>query len=332
MAINTSVYSPKQFALYLAIQDENMGTAETTSADFVKLDVTSVEDVDWAGGLVQDRTLRSGQQVFHPKDHFVSEKGSSKTLAFEWVVSGELGLQKLLQLISEDTSPTGTVTTAGNRTPAVYAHGAGTGEYATLIISNPYTAEDRTYHSAVLTSLSLSMDAGTAGGRLVASGTFYSGYNATPAASTDADSGTASETAFVKTIYDCTTKAIGVAGSEADVVCRSFDLTINYPAVRVGYQGSDGECEGYSRSGQYSANGNMSVKYDANSKPALADFLAGAERSINFGDGAAINFDLLQVVYTGYALNMDEEAGAFVDIPFECVADGSEALYTIIAT
>ena len=76
----------------------------------------------------------------------------------------------------------------------------------------------------------------------------------------------------------------------------------------------------------------MSVKYDANSKPALTDFMAGSEKSINFGDGSAINFDLLQVVYTGYALNMDEEAGAFVDIPFECVADGSEALYTITAT
>ena len=60
--------------------------------------------------------------------------------------------------------------------------------------------------------------------------------------------------------------------------------------------------------------------------------LAGSEKSINFGDGSAINFDLLQVVYTGYALSFDEEAGTFVDFPFECVADGSEALYTIIAT
>ena len=332
MAINTSVYSPKQFSLYLAIQDENMGTAETTAGDFVKLDVVNVTDVDWVGGLVQDRTLRSGQQVFHPKDHYVSEKGASKELSFEWVVSGELGLQKLLQLISEDTSPTGTVTTAGNRTPAVYAHGAGTGEYATLIISNPYAAEDRTYHSAVLTSLTLSMDAGNNGGRLVASGTFYTGYTATIGTSTTTDSGTASETAFVKTLYDCTTKNCGTASSEVDLVCRSFEFTINYPAVRIGYQGGSGECEGYSRSGQYSANGNMSVKYDANSKVVLTDMLAGSEKSINFGDGSAINFDFLQVVYTGYALNFDEEAGTFVDIPFECVAEGSEALYTIIAT
>lgn len=332
MAINSSVYSPKQFALYLAIQGENMGTAETTASDFVKLSVNSIEDVDFVGGLVTDRTLRSGQQVFKPTDHYASEKGATKSLSFEWVVDGELGLQKLLQLISEDTSPEGTTTTAGNRSPAVYSHGAGTGEYATLIISNPYTAEDRAYHSAVLTSLTLSLDAGTAGGRLVASGTFYSGYTTTIGANTATDSGTTSDTAFVKTIYDCTTKAIGASGSELDVVCRSFDLTINYPAVRIGYQGSNGECEGYSRSGQYSANGNISVKYDAHSKPALTDLMAGSEKSINFGDGSAINFDLPQIVYTGYGLNMDEEAGAFVDIPFECVADGAEALYTIIAT
>mgnify|MGYP003135389668 FL=1 len=332
MAINTAVYSPKQFELYLALQSSNLGTAEDTSGDFVKLAVTNVEDIDFAGGLIQDRTLRTGQQIMRPTDHFVSEKGSAKNISFEYVVDGELALQKLLQLISEDTSPTATVTTAGNRTPAVYAHGADTGEYATLIVSSPFSSKDRTFHSAVLTSLTLSMSAEASGGRLIASGTFYTGYNVTVGASTATDSGTASETTFVKTIYDCTTKQIGSASSEVDVVCRSFDLTINYPAVRIGYQGGNAEPEGYSRSGEYSASGNISVKYDANSEPSLADFLAGSEKSINFGDGSTINFDLPQVIYTGSSLSFDEEAGTFVDIPFSCVADGSEALYTITAT
>jgi hypothetical protein len=164
---------------------------------------------------------------------------------------------------------------------------------------------------------------------LIASGTFYTGYNVTVGASTATDSGTASETTFVKTIYDCTTKQIGAG---VDVVCRSFDLTINYPAVRIGYQGGNAEPEGYSRSGEYSASGNISVKYDANSEPSLADFLAGSEKAISFGDGSTINFSLPQVIYTGSSLSFDEEAGTFVDIPFSCVADGSEALYTITAT
>tara|TARA_Y100000361_G_scaffold153474_1_gene175377 strand:+ start:3606 stop:3761 length:156 start_codon:yes stop_codon:yes gene_type:complete len=43
MAINTAVYSPKQFELYLALQSSNLGTAEDTSGDFVKLAVTNVE-------------------------------------------------------------------------------------------------------------------------------------------------------------------------------------------------------------------------------------------------------------------------------------------------
>lgn len=324
MAIDSNVYSGKQFELYLAIESGNMGTAESLNANFVKLAVNSISDVDFSG-ITQERNLRVGQQIKKPSDHYVSQKGASYTLGFEWIVDHEEGLQKLLQLISEDTASDYRV--AGTFTPAVYSHGASTGVRATVIVSNPNSGDDRTLTSCILTSLTLSMDAGSDGGRLKASGTFYTGYKPTIGASTVSPAGT--ETSFVKTIFDCTTKTIG--GN--DVVASSYSLTINYPGVRIGYQGANADPEQYSRADEYSANGSINVKYDANTDGELAYFLNGAEKAIVFGDGGTnISFTCSQVVYTGFNTAFDNAEGAMVEVPFDCVADGSENLYSIVAT
>jgi len=339
MAVLGAVYSPKQYELYIGIEQSVFGTAEDTASDFVKLDVASVGDIDWAGGLTVDRTLRTGQQVKKPADHYSTQKGGTWSMPFEWVVSNEEGLQKLLQLVTEDTSPHVSVARTGSQSALTYGfHGeAANSATATVIISNPYAAEDRVLTSAVVQDLTLSMDAGTAGGRLVASGTFWTGYTPTIGANTVTPSGTT--TSYVKGLYNCTTKNFGAAGSELDLVARSFSYTISNPATRLGYQGSAGDPETYSRSGEYVANGAMQVKYDAQSKPALTALhvdgdgtASGKERSINFGDGSAINFDLLQVVVTGFTKNMDEEAGVFVDITFDSVALAGEAVHTLIFT
>ena len=86
------VYSGKKYSLFLGRQTDAssalaMGVAQTTNGEFVELDVASITDIDFTGGLVTDRTLRTGQQVKRLTDHFVSEKGSTKTFAFEWVCS-----------------------------------------------------------------------------------------------------------------------------------------------------------------------------------------------------------------------------------------------------
>jgi len=339
MAIKGEVYSPKQYELYIGIEQSAFGTAEDTASDFVKLDVATVGDIDWSGGLTADRTLRTGQQVKKPADHYSTQQGGTWTLPFEWVVSHEEGLQQLLQLVTEDTSPNVSVVRLGSASPLEYGeHGqAANSATATVIISNPYTSEDRVLTSAVVQDLTLSMDAGTAGGRLVASGTFWTGYTPTIGSNTVSPAGT--QTSYVKGLYHCTTKNFGAASSELDLVARSFSYTISFPATRLGYQGSAGDPETYSRSGEYSASGTMQVKYDANSLPALTALhvkgdgtASGKERSINFGDGSAINFDLLQVIVTGYTKNMDEEAGVFVDISFDSVALAGEAIHTLIFT
>jgi len=322
MAIDGNVYSSKQFELYIADQSA-MGTANDTDAEFVKLDVVSVSDIDFGGGLVQERNLRSGQQIKKLTDHYVSQKGASASLSFEWVVSHKEGLKQLMKMISEDTGSAYEM--AGSFAPATYKHGATTGEMATVIISNPMSTDDRVLHSAVLTELTLSMDSGSEGGRLVASGTFYSGYKPVVGASTVAPSGT--ETAYVETIYDCSTKQLG----GQDLVAKSFSCTWSYPAVRLGFQGGSAEAEQYGRSGEITCSGSALVKYDGASAGQLAGFLGGSSRAVTFGDGASFQVSAPTVVYTGFNVDLgDSEEGAFVEIPFEGTATGSNNLYSVI--
>ncbi len=79
------VYSGRKYSLFLGRQTDAstpiaMGTAQSTNGEFVELDVVSVTDIDFTGGLVTDRTLRTGQQVKRLTDHFVSEKEHQRLL------------------------------------------------------------------------------------------------------------------------------------------------------------------------------------------------------------------------------------------------------------
>jgi hypothetical protein len=335
------VYSGKKYSLFLGRQTDAstpvaMGTAQTTDNQFVELDVASITDIDFTGGLVTDRTLRTGQQVKRLTDHYVSEKGATKTFSFEWVCSHKEGLSILLELISDGDVAT-PFALLGNHEPATYSAGATTGALATIILknldSNKEAGQDRVMHDAALTSLTLSMDSGTSGGRLIASGTFMSGHTVNTANSGVAADGT--ETSFVKTLYDMTTKTIdGVA-----VIVNSFSLDITNPCVRVGYDAT-GDAEGYSRAGEVTCVGSMNVLYNENSDAFLATVLqnpattAGAVAPVLFGDAAigsgALGFSVPQAVLTSHTVSMEgAEEGMMLEVGFEGTALATEKLYEI---
>jgi len=335
------VYSGKKYSLFLGRQTDAstpvaMGTAQTTDNQFVELDVASITDIDFTGGLVTDRTLRTGQQVKRLTDHYVSEKGATKTFAFEWVVSHKEGLIILLELISDGDVAT-PFALLGNHEPATYSAAATTGALATIILknldSNKEAGQDRVMHDAALTNLSFRMEAGTSGGRLIASGTFMSGHTVNTANSGVAADGT--ETSFVKTLYDMTTKTIdGVA-----VIVNSFSLDITNPCVRVGYDAS-GDAEGYSRAGEVTCVGSMNVLYNENSDAFLATVLqnpattAGAVAAVLFGDAAigsgALGFSIPQAVLTSHTVSMEgAEEGMMLEVGFEGTALATQKLYEI---
>jgi hypothetical protein len=335
------VYSGKKYSLFLGRQTDAstpvaMGTAQSTNGEFVELDVATITDVDFTGGLVADRTLRTGQQVKRLTDHYVSEKGGTKSFGFEWVCSHKEGLIMLLEMIS-DGDVASPFAIAGNHEPATYSTAATTGALATVILknldSNKEAGQDRVMQDAALTNLSLRMEAGTSGGRLIVSGTFMSGHTVSTASTSVVPSGT--ETTFVKTIYDCTTKTIdGVA-----VIVNSFSIDITNPCVRVGYD-SNGDAEAYSRAGEITCAGTMNVLYDENSDGFLATVLqnpattAGAVAPILFGDAAigsgAIGFSIPQAVLTSHSVSIEgAEEGMMLEVGYEGTALAAQLLYNI---
>ena len=328
-ALDKTVYSGKQYEAYVSIQTDALGTNDV-SGTLYKLRLSEVNDIEWSEGFITADVERTGQRVMRPTDHIKKYNGGTFTWSFDnLVIENEAVLQLLLQLISEDDSPAGTVAITGNQGTVAYEQGASTGEYACIVLSSPDTDKDRLMHSAVLQELTLSMSPDNNGGLLTASGTFYSGYQ--PVIGAEETSPDATAVNYTKGFFDCTTSQIG----GDDVVINSFDLTISNPAVRVGYEtvnSVDGEPCAYMRGGQISVTGNVTVKLDDNvAQIVTEDFLVGTSANISIGDGSSIDFDIPTAKYTGDS-HTNTDSGVFVELPFMGTAEGSNALVTIIAT
>ena len=313
--LDKTVYSGKQFESYVSLQSDALGTNDV-SGTLYKIRTPEVSDIDFSAGFQTADVERTGQRVLRPTDHFKVYKGGTFTWSFsDYAVENEAALQLLLQLVTEDDSPSGTCVISGNQGSVVYEEGASTGEYACVVISSPDADEDRLMFSSILQELTLSIDPTQNGGRLTA--TEGTGANATAVD-------------YTRGFFDCTTMSIG----GDDVVLNKFDITISNPATRVGYSTVNSithEPSAYNRGGQISVTGNVSAKLDDNVTDTIADFRAGTSVNISVGDGAAIDFDIPTAKYTGYS-HTNTENGVFIDLPFMGTADGSDPLVTIIAT
>ena len=328
MDLDKTVYSGKQFESYVSIQSDALGTNDV-SGTLYKIRTPQINDIDYSNGSVFADAVRSGQRVQRPTDHIATFKGGTFTWPFsDYVVENEAALQMLLQLVSEDSSPSGTVAMTGNQATVVYEEGASTGEYACVVKSSPDADEDRLKHSAILQELTLSMNPTQNGGRLTASGVFFSGYQ--PVIGTEGTSANATAVDFTKGFFDCTTMSIG----GDNVVLSNFDVTISNPAQRVGYSTVNSithEPSAYMRGGMIEVTGNVSAKLDDNVTDTIDDFRDGTSVNISIGDGSSIDFDIPTAKYTGYT-HTETDSGVFIDLPFKGTADGSNALITIIAT
>ena len=328
-ALDNTVYGSKQYEAYLSLQTDALGTNDV-SGTLYKLRVPTVNDIDFSAGFQTADVERTGQRVLRPTDHIKVYKGGTFTWSFDGlVVENQALLQLLLQLVSEDDSPSGTVAMTGNQGTVAYEQGASTGEYACLVLASPDADKDRLMHSSILQELTLSMDPGTNGGLMTASGTFWSGYQ--PVIGAEGSGVDATAVDYTKGFFDCTTSQLG----GDDVTMNNFSLTISNPATRVGYETVNsiaGEPCAYMRGGQISVTGSVSAKLDDNVAQIITeDFLVGTSTNISIGDGSTIDFDIPTAKYTGHS-HTDMEGSVFVDLPFMATADGSGALVTIDIT
>ena len=339
----TRAYGGKEFSVRLGIRDQSatgIGTAVSTDGHTltpVVYRLNSLSDIAWDGGYQRTELSRTGTRMKRAED-VINHYGSGVwTWDFDWTVDNEVGLQNLLNLIYPENangadSTSGFIIPAAPLTTTDYKHGAVGSVNATadIVIDNPLTAESRLMHGAILQTLTLTMSADSNGGILGASGQFMSGYKPVlqdcDSIVTNSES-TASD--YAKGLFDCTVHTVG--GDDASV--KAFSLTISNPATRVGFQGSSGETDGYSRAGMIDITGNITIKADDNAMEHIDAWQSNSTVAIALNDGSNFLFSILNANMSGHNLDMADE-GIFVEIPFTATsgADAGAIPLTIKAT
>ena len=204
---------------------------------------------------------------------------------------------------------------------------------AFIILQNPLASRDHYMHNANLQNLTLSMDAGTDGGRLRASGQFMTGYK--PVIETNTVGADTGDADYVGSLFDCDTSTLGTDA----MVVKSFSLTIDNPATRVGYQGTAGETDGYSRGGALSITGSITMKSDSLQQINDDTFWKlNATTAIVLKPGSpsaasTIDFSIPSANISNISMDMAEE-GMFQTVDFTATsgADAATTLAVIKAT
>tara|TARA_Y100000310_G_scaffold211961_1_gene212766 strand:+ start:3350 stop:4390 length:1041 start_codon:yes stop_codon:yes gene_type:complete len=266
-------YSGREWSAIVGIANNDTSGGKvgeaTQDANHVNLSkvlmrVDSLNMFDYSASYQRAEVARAGVRSLRAED-IISHYGSGTwTWDFDWLVDNEKGIQNLLELMYPNHSDTITTSMTFPAAPTVndLSHGETTetvSKLAFIILQNPLTSRDHYMHNANLQNLTLTMDAGTDGGRLRASGQFMTGYKPIIEANTvGADTG---EADWSGGLFLCDTATLG--GGSDHMTVKSFSLTIDNPAQRVGYQGTAGETDGYSRGGALSITGSITMKSDS---------------------------------------------------------------------
>lgn len=292
--------------------------------------------------LVESGEIRSNNSgmIETDLDQFRTRKGGFVTLDFE-VPAERSFLSRLVANVLQDHDESGSSpnfvhtskaasgallsrpdfdATSSDGIPSLFnigLYGAGSGD-------------DKLITNAVLQSLTMNFD--MSDGRLLLSGTFYSGFanNGFKVGQTISSAPSLMSTSVnqIESYFD--TKTLDINGSSTDAVITGVSFTIENNISRVG-RAADGDAENYAF-GIPSVNitGEISLMYDDNfndgANNVLQDFLDGDTATLTLKqttDGtvdAAGEMSIIAEIYStavNYDLNAD--TGAIITIPFKVV-------------
>ena len=337
MAISTSAYSPKEFQVLIAEQDA-FGTIEASGGNaYHALDVDSVGSPSL--NPVQALDVRNGSRVLQATDFFQDVKTSVKEISVSGTATTN-ALDMLLENIMGEAegAASGVYSFLSNK--AVQQIGTGDGSLAgtalSVVIKSGFgTNADLSFKDCVVTSLTLSGDTGTEGGRIKFSATFQTGSTVedlTDAATTvDTAFTAASENYLMSSWTDPDYRQIVGVNS---LLMSSFSLSLENPSTFHG-----ATTNGYelcARAGEFSATLDATVKYDDKTEDmfeVLNNQSTGASKGITLLNNDAsltdANFgiNMPASVLTNVAFN--EGDVMMLDISAKAVGDGTNALVEV---
>ena len=317
--------SGRQYNAIVGIQETGNlaigGDGDLVAGDFLAsgnyfMRMASVNPISYDGSFQTATILKSGKRTYEDGDYIQQYGNGIWTWDFDYIVENKILLESLLTLVTEVTDTTGTITISPAHANAKrdYAHAADTPDLCGIVLLEADTVgglsdHDHIMHSAILQNLTLAYDSDVDGGRLHASGQFMSGYK--PIVKDSGVTGVATDSDYEKTIFSLETRTIG---GHALTTVKSFSITISNPATRVGWQGTSGEADGYSRGALYDISGSMTIKYDDAAADALADWQSNTAYAILI-EQSNTSYSIPSARMTGHNIDMSDD-GMFVEIPW----------------
>ena len=324
MAISGLVFSPKEWRVAIA-EESTFGTAVISG--FNELYVTSISKVDYSGIVKDDTPRHSGKRVRDVGDVHVQLAGGLYAYDFECVltkITSDLLMYGVLQNVVEDMSTPFKKDYVVDENTTQPDFSANAGKFYTFLLHNPITSESELLTSAILENLTVFYAAGSNGGRLMASGRFVSGFAPNVGLDSSGYSFTSPGTAFYNT-DDIVKKQI----NSVDMVLEafSFNYTNGFQRVPSGGGDSSGDAETYALTNYDMEGSSITVKYDANSKTFIDDFVAGTTRKIQIDYGTTGNDSaFIQTINNAEIEGFDKDLSggiAMVTIPFKLAQTGS---------
>lgn len=273
MANLSTSYSPKEFQLAIA-HEGTVGTASSTDADYILINIDSIEMPSLNPQQVLDVRHGAGRTL-KEVDVFLSNKLTVKEISFSGIADATV-LPKLVKNITQDAS-TFAIEAAYDPTDIKVGDttaNADTGTFSVLVQS-PEANNSMLFTGCVLTSLTLNGDIAEESGRIKMSGTFKTGMIPSFASNLAPTS-----TAHFNTNYFTTDYADDAVTTDADIVIagvtspilKSFSCVIENDAQFMGFD-QNGNYQVIARAlPEVAVTFDAVVKYDADTDGLVASF------------------------------------------------------------
>ncbi len=357
MALDRTAYSAAEWDL--AIQEEDTwGTAETTAGSFKLCHLTEPPTLDLSG-IIRDETPKTrDMRVPHQADNFSQLSGGSVAIDFNNILMTDITLDFFLYAVLQDlvSEQVGTpfekiwewdTATTSPDFGAIVAITTAGHIFTVVLKNNAIASEDRILTSAILSTLTLNSDPAAFGGRLTASGKWWSGHpvDFAPGGSQSLTGATVPGTDFyhhfgsgadATTALRLNTKTL----NGKVLIIGPYSITFNNKAKRIG--DAVGNAQNYvlapNMNDMYEVVGSINVKYDSETKGFLDDWLTSGfdtQLVLAYGSGNdPVDTDgdflmKLNVAPTGHEMDYGNELGVFLNIPFKGVDDETNEMVEI---
>lgn len=324
MAIDGKIRSGKLFTL--GIEEETVfGTNVASTMLELLVPQGSLTDIDYGGKIFDDSPTHDTKRMRDISDIFSQYAGGEFRLPFTCYatkITLDLLLKALFQIVAENASTPFQKDYFWDETVTQPDFVADAGSFWTVLLGSPISSDTVALTSCILDTLSLTMDLGSNGGRLMCSGTWYSGF--APTQDHASTSLTSAGTAFYH-FSQMTSKKVATN----DVVISGYNLTFNNFAKRVGFD-ANGDAETYAIGiPVYDMDGSsITLLYDANTKDIIDDFVTGTTKAIVLNTGStgvdsALITTIANAEYTGVERDFSGDLGTFINLGFKAAQTGT---------